>query len=117
MSKKIIALVSSGVLLALPLASVLAIRIGDPPPGAFAGSIVALVNIILNFIWPLFVGFAVIMFIVAGFMFLTARGDPEKTDTARQAILWGVVGIVVGILAFSIPFIIQRTICNVPGGC
>ena len=61
---------------------------------------------IISFIWPLFVGFAIIMFLVAGFLFLTASGDPGKVKSAKDALIWGIVGVIVGILAFSLPFII-----------
>lgn len=62
----------------------------------------------LNFMWMLFFVLAVIMFIVAGIIFLTAQGDPGKVAQARQFVLWGVVGIVVAILAFSIVTIVQE---------
>lgn len=45
---------------------------------------------------------AVIMFVVAGVLFLAAGGQPEKIQSARSAFIWGVAGVVVGILAFSI---------------
>jgi hypothetical protein len=45
---------------------------------------------------------AVISFVIAGILFLTANGEPEKIKTARSAVIWGIAGVVVGILAFSI---------------
>ncbi len=69
-----------------------------------------IMNNILNLIWPLFVGFSVLMFLIAGFNLLAANGDEGKIKTARMAIVWGIVGVVVGILAFSIPFVIQNEI-------
>ena len=45
---------------------------------------------------------AVVMFVAAGILFLTAQGAPEKLKTAKAAVLWGVVGVVVGLAAFSI---------------
>lgn len=53
---------------------------------------------------------AVICFLVAGVLFLTAAGDPGKLTIARAAFIWGIVGVVVGILAFSIIEIILRVI-------
>jgi uncharacterized membrane protein YjfL (UPF0719 family) len=41
------------------------------------------------------------MLVIAGMLFLSARGDAEKIKTAKGAFLWGVVGIVVAILAYS----------------
>jgi FtsH-binding integral membrane protein len=47
------------------------------------------------------------MFVVAGITFLTANGEPDKLKTARSALLWGTIGIVVAIIAYSIIGIIS----------
>ena len=52
-------------------------------------------------VWPVFVGAVIIMFIYAGFMFLTAHGEPAKIKSAREAVVWALVGIVVAIFAYS----------------
>jgi len=55
-----------------------------------------------NMMWIIFAGVVVVCFVVAGMLFLFAQGDPEKVKVARTAFIWGVVGVVVGILAYSI---------------
>jgi len=67
-----------------------------------AGGIIGIVNISLTLVWIIFVAIAVIMFVVAGIQFLTAQGDPSKIATARQSVIWGSVGIVVALIAFSV---------------
>jgi hypothetical protein len=62
---------------------------------------------ITTIVWQFFTGLAVVMFIVAGFMFLTSSGDPGKINTAKGAVLWGVVGIVVAIAAYSITSMVR----------
>lgn len=57
--------------------------------------------------WIIFTVFAVVMFVVAGIQFMTTQGDPEKAHTARMSVIWGVVGVAVGILAYSIINIIK----------
>ncbi len=110
MNKKLVTLLSSATLLAVsPMATLAAITSG-PTPGIVSLDANGIVNVVLNFIWPFFMGFAVLMFLIAGFSFLIARGDPTKVETARQAVLWGIVGVVIGLLAFSIPFIVRNTI-------
>lgn len=52
--------------------------------------------------WTVFIVIAVCYFIIAGILFATARGDPQKLSLARAALIWGVVGAVVGILSGSI---------------
>src|SRR5688500_4862866 len=55
---------------------------------------------ILRWIWPAFIGLAIIMFFVAGFFFLSAHGDPGKITLARVFLIWGIVGVIVAILGF-----------------
>ena len=65
-------------------------------------SIQSLSIAIVNAVWPVFVVIVVISFIIAGILFLTAMGDPAKISKARGAFLWGVAGVAVGIVAYSI---------------
>lgn len=65
---------------------------------------------ILNKIWIIFGAFAVIMFIWAGITFLTSQGAPQKIEQARAAVLWGVVGVIVGIISYSIITIVGNII-------
>src|SRR3989344_3952721 len=102
MNKKIITLLSFSVLMLLP-------GFAFAIPSA-VGNLVDIMQRILGFIWPIFIGFAIIMFIVAGFLFLIARGDSSKLKLARDSVIYGVVGVIVGILAFSIPLIIGNTL-------
>src|SRR3989344_4979788 len=65
---------------------------------------------ILRAVWIIFTFIAVIAFVVSGVLFLSAQGNPEKIKIARQAVIWGSVGIIVGILAFSIIGIIESAL-------
>ena len=57
---------------------------------------------IFDFFWPLVVAIIIIMFVVIGLMFLTARGNEGQVATARQAVIWAIVGIIVLLLGFGI---------------
>lgn len=81
-------------------------------PAVQIGSVTQLINRIQALAWQVFGIIAVICFIIAGILFLTSGGAPEKITAARSAFMWGVAGVVVGILAYSIIAIIQ----NVLGG-
>jgi hypothetical protein len=96
-------LISLALLSALAL-PVFALAQGQPAGGATLDS---LVNGIKTAAWTIFGAVAVIAFVVAGILFLTAAGNPEKIQQARNAFLWGVAGVVVGILAYSIISIVQ----------
>lgn len=63
-----------------------------------------------NAIWDIFMAVSVIFIVYAGVLFLTASGKPDKLEQAKQAFLWGVIGVAVGILASSICNIIDKII-------
>jgi len=67
-------------------------------------------NIIDLVVWPVFVGGIVVMFLYSGFLFLSSEGDPTKLSKAKMSVLWAVVGIIVGILAFSAKSIITTVL-------
>jgi hypothetical protein len=69
---------------------------------ALVNSIQSLSIAIANVFWIVFTAIAVIMFVISGILFLTAMGDAEKIKTARLSFIWGVVGVIVGIVAYSI---------------
>ncbi len=52
---------------------------------------------------------AVIMMIIGGFLYITSSGDPSRTKSAKDTILYAVIGIVVALLAYAIVnFVIGR---------
>ena len=65
---------------------------------------------LLSGLWIVFTAIAVIMLVIAGILFLTAQGNPEQVSKARSAFLWGVVGVVVAIIAYSIIAIVGSVI-------
>lgn len=79
-------------------------------PQVTISSLDQLVNAIKRPLWVVFGLIALIAFVISGILFLTAAGNPEKIAQARTAFLWGIVGIVVGIVAFSIVSIIESAL-------
>jgi len=76
---------------------------GAPAGGLTLAKIIAGIK---TSIWTIFAGMIVIMLVWAGIMFLTAAGDPEKLGRAKKAFMWGIVGVIVGIIAFSVEAIV-----------
>ncbi len=70
--------------------------------GGSIGSLQQLIHSIENAAGLVFGAIAVICFIYAAIKFLTAGGDADKVSEARSAFIWGIAGVVVGLLAFSI---------------
>lgn len=62
------------------------------------GTINTIISVVLGVLGIL----AVAYIIYGGFMFTTAAGDATKTKKARETIMYGVIGLVVALLAFAI---------------
>lgn len=78
------------------------------PKGTTSDNVVKTVLLgIFDPMWQLAAGLAVIMFIVAGILFITSSGDPGKVTTAKKAAIWAVVGIIIAIIAFSIVTLVK----------
>lgn len=105
MSKKTLLLI----LLAVLLFPAVSLAFGELPIQN-GPTINSLISSVLNVVWVVFAAIAVIMFVMSGILFLTSHGEPAKITTAKQAVIWGVAGVVVGIIAFSIVQIVDNII-------
>lgn len=73
------------------------------------GTLTTIINVIVGM-----VGFvAVAMIVMGGISYATSQGDAAKTRKAMNTILYGVVGLVVALLAFAI---VNFVLVNVFGG-
>jgi len=63
--------------------------------------------VIFNILWTVAVAFVTVMFVIAGFKFATAQGNIEKVKEARNAVIWGLVGTLVVVLAWSMVSVIR----------
>lgn len=73
------------------------------------GTLTTIINVIVGM-----VGFvAVAMIVMGGISYATSQGDAAKTKKAMNTILYGVVGLVVALLAFAI---VNFVLVNVFGG-
>lgn len=57
---------------------------------------------IINAVLSVLALVSVVTIIMAGQRYMVARGDPGKVTQARNMILYGVVGLVIALLAFAI---------------
>lgn len=62
----------------------------------------AAIQDLLGFIFALAGGIALLVITIAGFNFVTSQGEPQKVATARQTILYALVGLVISVFAFTI---------------
>jgi len=64
-----------------------------------AKSFQELIYNIIDFLFVLAIPLATLMIIVAGFYFVTAAGSPEKITTAKNIILWTLIGFLIILMA------------------
>lgn len=90
---------------------------GPSPDGGFsieiqnplkAGSFKELVDAIINFIFWMGITIAPIMFIIAGFLFVTSMGDPERVKTARKMMLYTAIGLVIVLAAKGLILVLKE---------
>ena len=69
-------------------------------------------SIVKNIILALGVVCVVVM-LVGGINYMTSSGDPSKVEKAKKTILYGLIGLIICVLAFAIVnFVISQIIQN-----
>ncbi|MBX4200786.1 pilin [Candidatus Parcubacteria bacterium] len=78
------------------------------PPKNLTLNVINIIVAFFNIFWPIVVTIIIVMLMWSGIMFLTAAGDPAKISTAKKAILWAIIGVVIIVLSYSIISIINN---------
>ncbi len=60
------------------------------------------VQTILNTIFGIFGGIALIIIIISGVRMVLSQGDPQAVNKSRNAIIYAAVGLVISLTAFAI---------------
>ena len=45
---------------------------------------------------------AVVVIIIGGVFYITSQGDPEKVKRGKEAVMGGIIGLIITIMAFAI---------------
>ncbi len=103
MRKKVKALISAASVAAL-VAPAMALAQFQPPGGTNLpnSSIMEIVRNIMNWLLMLVGIVAVIGFAIAGILYLTAAGDEDRIGTAKKAMTWSIVGVIVALVGLVI---------------
>lgn len=109
-------------LVILPLVSFAQPGQPDCPPGQICnplkgvGSLTGFVRAVLeNIVLPIGAVVIVILIIYSGFLFVVARGNEDKLETAKRNFLYVVIGTAILLGAFVISAAISGTLCQVAG--
>ena len=88
----------------------------DNPLGNKINNLPSFIYMILDIVFQIGAIFSVLAIIYVGFLFVSARGDPEKLKTARTAFLYTVIGIALLLGGRLIASVICSTIGQVSTG-
>ncbi|MCK4386658.1 MAG: hypothetical protein KAV41_01060 [Candidatus Pacebacteria bacterium] len=88
------------------------------PLGGSGGvnTISQLINSILGVIIIIAAPLAILAIIYSGFLFVKARGNPEKLKEARNTLMWTIIGIIVLLGAQLLSTVISGTITSLGTG-
>ncbi len=70
----------------------------------------ATVGTALNVVFGIIGIIAVVMIVVGGVSYTTSQGDPGKIQKAKNTILYGIIGLVIALLAFAIVNFVLKAI-------
>jgi len=70
--------------------------------GAGGNDLLSMVGTILNIVYGVIGIIAVVMVILGGISYATSQGDPGKVKKGKDTILYGIIGLVIVLLAFPI---------------
>lgn len=76
-------------------------------PVTTVDQILNILSYVLSAAYVVFYALAVIFLLLAGFGYLTANGDPGKIKKASSKLIYGVIGVGVGLLASGVKAIIK----------
>lgn len=109
MNKKSTVTLISAVFAGAPLVTMAADFVPPPPPSpALTFSINGIIGSIFGLIWPIVAAYVIFMFVMAGIEYFKG-----KHEDANQKVIWGSVGVVVILLAWSAITIIRGSL-NLP---
>ena len=69
-----------------------------------------------GFVFAIAVPVSILMFVYAGFLFMTSSGSPEKIKKAKEVLLFAVLGLGLAILAESLVLVIKSFLLGSGGG-
>jgi magnesium-transporting ATPase (P-type) len=85
-----------------------------PPPTGFTGPVASPEDAI-SLLRKIFQWFAIIFWLLsvaaifyAAFKYVTSGGDPEAIKKANSILLYAIIGIAVGLLAYGLPAFVER---------
>ncbi|MBI2625401.1 MAG: hypothetical protein HYW70_03690 [Candidatus Nealsonbacteria bacterium] len=104
--KKVLSVVFSSALSFLPAFALAAAAASGPTDI----DVVASLTNITNWAFTLLLSVAGLFILFAAFNFVTAQGDPEKVKSARDFVLYALIGVIVALLSKGLISLVQKIV-------
>ncbi len=70
---------------------------------------------VLNYVFAAIGAISVLMIIIGGIRYIISTGDPQKTTSAKNTIIYAIVGLVISVSAFIIVSFLFKAVGESPG--
>jgi hypothetical protein len=94
-------------ILLLPLVAAAEVPAHRPPPAWGEIDFMTALEKITNSLFAILLIVAALAIIIAGYYFVTAAGDTEKTKKARDFVLYALVGVLVAFIAKGMVYLVD----------
>jgi len=101
MNKKILGIMSAVAIAGMFAMPVLAQDITvspQAPPAYTATEALGIITTVINYAFGFLLAVAVLMLILAAYLFVTAGGDPEKVGKANKMLMYALIGIAIAVV-------------------
>lgn len=87
----------------------------EAPPEYGAEDVLGILPTIIEYVFGFLIAVVVLMIIIAGYVFVTAGGNPERVTLARRWLMYALIGLAIAVLARGLVELVQL-IVGQPGG-
>lgn len=70
--------------------------------GTPQGTLIGIIKTTMNWLLAVLGFFGIIGFVISGIMYLTAAGDEDRMEKAKNTMMWSIMGVIVALIGFVI---------------
>ena len=74
--------------------------------------VLTVLDTVSNWLFAILLIVAAIFIIVAGYFFVTAAGDPDRTKKARDWVMYALIGVLVGFVAKGLVLLVETIVLD-----
>lgn len=81
------------------------------------GGLISTLNTIAGSLSAIIFTIAVLVLLYSAFLFLTGGGNEERQTSARNFLIYAIIGLAVALFAFVLPNIVESVLTGTRGAC